>query len=148
MSMTHLTPAEARPEWCKPFLKIFTKCGVVSWAAEECGVARQTVYHYKKVHPDFAAEFEEAEAESIEWVEAAAVKGAVMAGNPQLIMFLLRSRKRHVYGEYKTVAGDPKAPITHDHNVSLSAKIEQLTEEIFKSRGSPDAGDSESDDLQ
>jgi hypothetical protein len=114
--LTELAPKKPDPEWVPRFLEEFRKLGVVAWAAEKSGISRGYIYQYRQANPDFAARFKEAEAESTEWLESAAVKGAVFDGNPTLLIFLLKSRRPDVYRDNVNVkhSGDPDNPVKHD----------------------------------
>lgn len=133
---TNMTLKPPRPRWVEPFLKHFARNGVVSWAARRAGIARQHVYWYKRRHPEFAAEFAEAEAEGVEWIEAAAVQAA-HAGNATLLMFLLKARKPHVYRDnYRAPKQIPPDPPHHtaESGMSITQRIEKLAFELQRKR--------------
>lgn len=139
-------PKPPRPEWIPVFLEHFRKNGVVAWAAAEAGVSRMTVYNYKKNDPEFAAAFREADEESLEWVEAAARKSAVIDGNTTMQQFILRCRKREVYGDHKTIAGDPQKPLVVQNLGNLSdAELRRQIAELEGRTGEAGAGEASED---
>lgn len=94
----------------KAFLAAFREAGIIRRACDQVGVGRTTVYRWLEQDTDFAAEYEHAETESTEMLEAAALSRAVegvtklsASGKPYtdysdtLLIFLLKARKPTVY---------------------------------------------------
>lgn len=143
-TLTPLTRDYTRepPDWVEPFLELYRVRGVVSWAAREVGVSRQRVYAYRDVNPDFAVRMDAAAEEAIDVIEAKAVEVAVQEPNPQLLMFMLRNRRRAVYGDQtKTViAGDQAAPVKVEHEHSGTVGVSAAIDHYRKLLGADDGG--------
>lgn len=55
--------------WKPRFLKVLRSCANVQQACNLSGVPRSTVYHARKTDPDFAAEWDAAHSEALDWLE-------------------------------------------------------------------------------
>lgn len=139
MRATDATPKKDEPKWVPVFLKHFAECGIVTAAAKKARINRQSVYVYRDRHPEFAALWKSAEAEAVELAEAELFRRAVVgelkpvfhAGekvgtirekSDTLLIFLLKARRPNVYRDNKRIelAGDPNAPMKHEHRFSLT----------------------------
>lgn len=144
-------------DWATVFLVELAKTGNVSKAVARTKIARSAVYKRRESDPAFAAAWAEAEEVAVELMEAEArrravegtlrpvFQGGAMAGKVReysdtLLIFLLKARRPAVYRENTrvVVAGDPAAPVKHDHTVSVTDRIDHLTR-LFG--GVPDPGE-------
>ena len=70
----------------------------VQRAADEVGVTRKTIYNWKDQHPDFAQQFEDAQEGVTDGIEMTVIQKA-LSGDVTAGIFMLKSRRREVYGE-------------------------------------------------
>jgi len=84
--------------WKQKFLRALKKTPSVKHACLAAGIARSTAYRQREDDGAFAEKWDSAVAESVDEIERAAFQKAA-AGDPQLIMFLLKSHRRDVYGD-------------------------------------------------
>lgn len=134
-----------KKDWRVPFLEALARTGSVVGAAAKAKVHRSTAYELKSADPAFAALWAEAEAVSVELMEAEARRravegtlrpvfqggkkvGEVLEYSDTLIIFLLKARRPDVYRDHAkvVVSGDPGAPVKHEHSVTVTGRIEQL----------------------
>jgi hypothetical protein len=71
------TDSRERARWEKAFLKVLRRFGNVTKAASAAKVDRAWVYEYRKLHPDFDADWKDALDEAADHLEAEAWKRAV-----------------------------------------------------------------------
>ncbi len=93
--MTSLT---TKKDWRHTFLDALNTHGVITQAAKEAGVSRQTVYFERRNNQWFADEWEKALERGVDALEDAA-KIRAFEGSDTLLIFLLKSRRREIYGE-------------------------------------------------
>lgn len=105
------------PAKIKKFLDSLRENGNVSKAAQAAKVSRQTPYNWAAEDEDFKAEWEEAEEEGVDRIEEEAYRRAVygveeplhhqghLTGHTvqkysdTLLIFMLKSKRREVYGD-------------------------------------------------
>ena len=93
------TPAGRRPAWIPTFLAAYGAGGVVSYAAAAARINRTTVYARMKSDPEFAADFEAAEADATDALVAEARRRALEEGSDRLLEFLIRAHRPEKYGD-------------------------------------------------
>jgi hypothetical protein len=94
---TQTTPKERR-DWRPVFLEAYGRLGIISGACKVAKVGRTNVYTERVRNPEFAEAWDEVEQHGIDEVELAARMNA-LAGNAPMQMFLLKTRRRELYGE-------------------------------------------------
>lgn len=117
--------------WKPAFILSYRDTGNVRLSAAKAGIDRSTYYRALDSDPKFAAAAEEARQESIDILEARAREGAtvgfeetlffqgevvttVRRVHPGLLMFLLKSLRREVYGDkIETTGKDGAAQEVH-----------------------------------
>jgi hypothetical protein len=70
----------------------------VTEACQVVHIGRRTAYDYRSSDPDFAARWDAAIEKGTDELEKVAIKRA-KEGSDSLLMFLLRGRRRSIYGE-------------------------------------------------
>jgi hypothetical protein len=89
----------------------------VAKAGKAVGVCRKTVYNWRDAHPAFKDAFDDVQDAITDDIEATAIQRA-LAGDTTLLIFLLKSRRREVYGD--------KVAVT----VQLRKKAEDMAEQL------------------
>ncbi|MBN2492886.1 MAG: hypothetical protein JXQ29_18700 [Planctomycetes bacterium] len=84
--------------WRGPFLRFMREDPAIGYCAERAGVSRRTVLRHQKKDPAFAAAIEEAIEHAVDRIEAETFRDA-RSGDRLLKMFILKSRRRSIYGE-------------------------------------------------
>ena len=126
----------ARP-WERVFLTTLERTGVIGVACEAAGISRQAAAKRRKRDPEFSEAWHEAEEAAIDRVEALALRiaadgylvpvyrkrclvGHYRAYDTRLMMFILRTRRRGIYGDAAEVAAAslPSLPVTKPVDVS------------------------------
>ena len=92
--------ANGRRDWRPRFLKTLRNTGVVGMAARAAGITRQHAYRVAKQQPEFRAEWEEVEEAALDKLEASAMRRAEK--DRVLTIFILKSKRRSVYGDRPT----------------------------------------------
>jgi hypothetical protein len=95
---TTQTTAKERRDWRPIFLEAYGRLGIISGACKVAKVSRTNVYAERVRNPEFAEAWDEVEQHGIDEVELAARMNA-LAGNAPMQMFLLKTRRRELYGE-------------------------------------------------
>ena len=95
---TTQTTAKERRDWRPVFLEAYGRLGIISGACKVAKVGRTNVYMERVRNAEFAAAWDELEQHGIDEVELAARMNA-LAGNASMQMFLLKTRRRELYGE-------------------------------------------------
>jgi predicted anti-sigma-YlaC factor YlaD len=85
-------------EWVPLFLATFRETGNVRLSCEAVGVARQTVYAHAEASEEFRKQWDMAKEEAIDVLEAAA-RARGLEQSDTLLIFLLKSHRREVYGD-------------------------------------------------
>jgi hypothetical protein len=88
--------------WKPAFLKELAISPNVSRAARAAGVKRRTAYFARESDPEFAADWDDVIAESVDGLEVSAFRRAELESDV-LAIFLLKSHRRAVYGDPKQV---------------------------------------------
>ena len=116
--------------WQRPFLAALTECGVILHAARATGVDRSCVWRLRKVNADFDQACRDAIENATDVLEAEAIrrardgvledvyyKGEVVGQrivySDQLLMALLKGRRREIYGDRMEHAGPAGAPVSY-----------------------------------
>jgi hypothetical protein len=100
MAATIATPKNG--SWRPRFLEVLAGTGNVRLACHACGIDRCTAYRHREKSKQFAAGWEEAMENAIDLLEAAAWKRA-QAASDTLLIFLMKSHRRELYGDHVTV---------------------------------------------
>ena len=95
---TTQTTAKKRRDWRPIFLEAYARLGIISGACKVAKVGRTNVYTERVRNAEFAAAWDELEQHGIDEVELAARMNA-LGGNATMQMFLLKTRRRELYGE-------------------------------------------------
>lgn len=85
-------------EWHNFFLAALRNSGNVRAACQSAGISREIAYRHKRQEEEFAAQWEEAQEESVDVLEAEARRRA-MASSDTLMIFLLKSNRPEKYRE-------------------------------------------------
>lgn len=96
MMLTKYTGKKQKREWRWVFLNILASSGNVTLAALGAGKDRRTVYRHRDLYPNFAKRWDEAIEVACDFLEAEARKRA-LASSDQLMVFLLKAHRPHVY---------------------------------------------------
>ena len=128
------------------FLTALVMTGIVSDAAKAAGINRSTVYRYRAQHKSFAEDWDHAKDDATDRLAGVAIQRAVngieevryFKGEPigtvrrysdQLLMFLLRAYRPHVFW-LKSLRADQKDHDDHrETRQSLIAKMATLDRE-------------------
>jgi hypothetical protein len=90
-----VTP-ERGHDWRPIFLSVFRQTGIVSFACRGAGISRTQAYRERRRNTRFAADWEAAEEDATEALEAEARRRA-LATSDTLLMFLLKARRPDMY---------------------------------------------------
>lgn len=100
--MDNVVETKHRP-WRHKFLDGLRNHGIVTLAAQEAGIDRNTAYFLRQQDPTFAEEWKEALDRGVDMLEDVAKKRAY-EGSDVLLIFLLKAHRPAVYREInKTV---------------------------------------------
>lgn len=80
------------------FLRLVGVGVAIGCAAKKCGFSRSAVYYRRDHDEEFASALRDALEDSIDILDTKAFEVAV-AGDADMIKFILRNRRRHVYGD-------------------------------------------------
>lgn len=80
-------------------------------AARQCGFSRSAVYYRRDRDEQFAAALRDAMEDSIDMLDTRAYELA-LAGDTDLLKFILRTRRRHIYGDKVTLNGDVRPRVS------------------------------------
>ena len=83
-------------------------------AAHKAGISRKTLYNWRDANPDFAEALADVDEGVTDLVEAAALRKAIRDGDTTMQIFLLKTRRRDVYGDriVNELTGKDGAPLT------------------------------------
>lgn len=84
--------------WHDTFIAALQEHGTVTAACKVAGISRVTAYQHRKDHPDFAERWDDVNESNVDQLEQKAMEIA-LNGEPRMIEFLLRHRRRDVYGD-------------------------------------------------
>jgi hypothetical protein len=140
----NLTPQ--KEGWKAVFLAEFAATGNVSAAARKAGIARPYAYEARNNDAIFAAAWEDAREIAADAAELElrrrAIEGTlrpvffrgeecgqIREYSDVLLMFMLKGLRPHVYRDnaHVTHAGDPAAPMKHEHVVTVTDRINALS---------------------
>jgi len=110
------TPPAHSGDWMPAFLTTLRDTANVRLACSQAGITRQAAYQRKQDDADFAAAWEEAHEESIDTLEAVARSRAI-ASSDLLVIFLLKSHRREVYGDKVEVTNQPNRLVIDEETV-------------------------------
>lgn len=129
-----------KSEWKPDFLEALRDTANVSRSAKVAGVARSMAYRERKASEWFAKAWDDAIEEGVDYLEEEARRrafegtqkpvyqggvkvGAVREFSDTLMIFLLKGRRREVYGERRVLSGPDGGPIkTESTSVSDTAR--------------------------
>lgn len=135
-------PGALLPAWADRFLDALRELGIVSRAAQRVGVSASAVHALR----NRSAEFDEAFTESLEYAidgleaeahrrardgveEAVYYQGEIVGWkrtySDGLLQFILKGRRREVFGDKQEITGADGAPITID-STTRATRIAQL----------------------
>jgi hypothetical protein len=106
--------------WQPAFLTALATMPNVSAAARSAGVNRQYVYEVRKADPLFAALWDDAVEQATDQLEQRAYELAVsgiQGISPPLLIFLLKGRRREIYGDQARI--DMDAKVNHSGSVHI-----------------------------
>jgi len=124
--------------WMGDFLDALYDLGSVWHAAQRAGVRRQRTYQARKECPEFAEAWEDVVESVTDDIEECAVYRArygdlelhqgivvkdVRKFDTTLQIFMLKTRRRKVYEQKLTLAGDPDAPL---HSLSNDQVLQEV----------------------
>ncbi len=84
--------------WRRKYLENLRVYGVLDYTARQCGISARTAARHRKADPVFAAACERAVEEAVDNVEASSFVDAIK-GNTTLKIFILKNRRRGIYGD-------------------------------------------------
>jgi hypothetical protein len=139
-----MTDITAMPPWAAQFLLALRTTGVVSAAAREVGVTPGAVAGLRERSFDFDQAVEEALEEAVDSLEREAWRrardgvekpiyyqgvrvGSVTEHSDSLLQFLLKARRRSVFGDKQEITGANGGPLVLD-DVSRAARVASLLE--------------------
>lgn len=98
------------PVWMPKFLAALAESCNVTYSATVAGTTRKTAYAYRGSDPEFAAAWEDAEAQGVEALEMAARRRA-MDTSDTLAIFLLKAHRPEKYRERVEHTGKDGGPL-------------------------------------
>ena len=136
-------PTLYRPEYCEMIQDFMAKGYSLGAFAGSIGVGRTTLDKWKAAHPEFADAWEIGQAKAqMKWEQRMAdvADGKNDArGAPVLVTFALRNMGRKDFPDTKTIAGDPEAPIKHEHRLDTSKLSTETLRELMAARDATSA---------
>ena len=107
------------------FIAKFRDCGNVRLACEAAGVPRRTAYNWRERWATFRDEWDEAEEDAVDKLDAEAWKRAIK-GSDRLLMFLLQAHRRDVYNvpQRQEFSGPDGGPV----ETTVRVNVGQLTD--------------------
>lgn len=135
---------EQLPAWAAPFLLHLRTSGIVSRSARECGISPGTVSRLREQSFDFNEAVEDAIEEAVDSLEEEAWRrardgvtepvyyqgarvGDVQKYSDGLLQFLLKGRRRAVYGDKQEITGADGGPLMLD-DTTRAARVSSLLE--------------------
>lgn len=97
--------------WQERFLAALSRSPNIAKAAKRAGVTRQAAYYQREHDEEFRQRWDEIQEAALDLLEETAHKRARI-GSDRLLMYLLSSHRRDVYGEEVRVAGKGGGPVT------------------------------------
>lgn len=132
--------------WVHPFLEALRKLGIVAAAARAANISSATAYHLRNADDDFRQAWDDAMEDSIDTMEEEARRRAVdgveepvfgkdgeIVGYKQrysdtLLTFLLKGRRRNVFGDKQEITGAGGGPLAVVDDTRKAARIAALLE--------------------
>jgi len=131
--------------WVNPFLEALAASGIVSDAAKAVGVSQTTLYRHRKADADFEAAWDIAVEEAVDEMELEARRRAVtgitrdiyykgdVVGEEQvysdsLLMFMLKGRRRAIYGDKQEITGKDGGALAFTDETKKASRIAALLE--------------------
>jgi hypothetical protein len=156
MTPTKSTPKKRR-DWRPAFLAAFEQTGMITAAAKAAKIHRDTAYRERQRNEDFALAWAEIEEHTTELMEAEAVRrgvegverpvfqggvevGTIRQYSDTLLIFMLKSRKPHVYRD--NVQVEHRGEIKHEISGEFDAEIERLMAQLADPGEDPPADSS------
>lgn len=153
-----LTTAEKK----RAFLAAYAQCGNVSHAARLAGISRETHYEWLTKDSNYAAAFQQADAQAADALELEARRralegweepvyqkaqlvGTVRRYSDTLLIFLLKGARPEKYRERHEISGDPQRPLALDIRDEHVEQAVRLLEALAaEARDGDTAGSSDS----
>ena len=119
--------AKSANEWQPVFIEALKAMPVVRLACEHAGISRKTAYKTRTEDADFRAIWDDAIEDGIDMIEAQC-HALARQGNERLMVFILRTRRRRLYGEKLDldVSGSLTVEEVNQAKIQLDKKIEQI----------------------
>lgn len=110
-----LTPKKpaSSGEWREPFLATLRNTANVRASCHVAGVSREAAYKARAADPEFAEQWRHAMDDALDALEATAFKRASETSDV-LLIFLLKSHRRGVYGDKIEVTGRQQLEIVEE----------------------------------
>ena len=99
---TNKTLADVRPQ-INEFLAKMRNSGNIRASCEAAHISRATAYRWRSQWSTFAAEWDEAKDDAVDWLDLEAWKRATQGASDRLLMFLLKAHKPEVYSPVQSV---------------------------------------------
>jgi len=115
--MPLINSAAGRPlpeGWKEQFLDVLKTTNLVSEACKVVGIHRPTAYRHREQDPEFAERWQEVIESSTDVLEQICVRRAA-EGSDQLMMFMLKARRPHIYRE--------NVQVEHQHNHVVGGEV-------------------------
>ena len=124
----------------KKVLDAYAEKGTVTAACRCAGISRETFYRWLKEDPKFKAAVDDAYEQVTDDLEESALERAKK--DTTLTIFLLKGRKRGVYGDKQELSGPDGGPIQVDAIQKLDARIAAIAKRRGKAKATqePDSG--------
>lgn len=138
-----------KSEWKPNFIESLRKTANVSRSASEAGISRRMVYKEREKSDGFGEAWDDAIEEGLDYLEEEARRrayegtlkpvyqrgeevGVIREFSDTLMIFLLKGRRREVYGDRREVSGPDGGPIrTETKSASNTAKeIREIDDHI------------------
>jgi hypothetical protein len=119
--------AKSANEWHPVFLEALKAMPVVRLACEHAGISRKTAYKSRTEDAEFRTQWDDAIEDGIDIIEANCHAHA-RQGNERLMIFILKTRRRRLYGEKLDVdiSGTLSVEEVNEAKINLDKKIEQI----------------------
>ena len=101
------------------FLETLRATCNVSAACRSSKVGRSAMYAWRKEDEEFAAAWDEAEAEAVDNLEGVAYERAMSGQSDRLVEVLLKGHRRERYGDKTLIGSDPANPLPTGFNINL-----------------------------
>ena len=99
---TYKTLSDVRTQ-IDEFLSKMRNSGNIRASCEAAHISRATAYRWRAQWSTFAAEWDEAKDDAVDWLDLEAWKRATQGQSDRLLMFLLKAHKPSVYSPVQTV---------------------------------------------